>query len=445
MSRLAYDQRVQATDDTGVQLDAEFEVVPEGDLLTLVVKSASGKSTSHPNGLNRHYNRALELLLGRLRDRGAALENGVVDSTRVRNLPESQRSILDERVELADVEDVEQFRRQLGRAQSRIGQSRDGNATKQIRLRLRVPGYDCTPADADRLATDLANPRRTGPVVLPAATRELADRLHFDLEWLERVVTLLQRRKQIVLYGPPGTGKTHLARELARHVAEPGATRLVQFHPSYTYEDFFEGFRPVAGGGSVVFDLVHGPLRRLAKDAADRPDQPHVLIIDEINRANLAKVFGELYFLLEYRDEAVDLQYSPGAQFTLPANVHVIGTMNTADRSIALVDAAMRRRFAFVELHPDHQPVQTLLARWAAANGKDDGRAELLAKLNRAIGEDREFKIGPSYLMKPDADDGLDVVWEHSILPLLEEHYYERMSRQRVHDTFGLDAVRRLP
>ncbi|MEJ2856067.1 MULTISPECIES: hypothetical protein [unclassified Saccharothrix] len=119
--------------------------------------------------------------------------------------------------------------------------------------------------------------------------------------------------------------------------------------------------------------------------------------------------------------------------------------MNTADRSIALVDAAMRRRFAFVELHPDHPPVQGLLTRWAAANGKDDGRAGLPAKLNRVIGTDREFKIGPSYLMKPDADDGLDIVWEHSILPLLEEHYYDRMGRQEVHDTFGLDAIRRLP
>ncbi|MEU4806630.1 hypothetical protein [Actinosynnema sp. NPDC023587] len=119
--------------------------------------------------------------------------------------------------------------------------------------------------------------------------------------------------------------------------------------------------------------------------------------------------------------------------------------MNTADRSIALVDAAMRRRFAFLELHPDHPPVRELLARWAKANGKVDGRAALLAKLNDAIGTDHEFKIGPSYLMKPDADHGLDLVWEHSILPLLEEHYYERMSRQRVHETFGLDAIRSRP
>jgi 5-methylcytosine-specific restriction protein B len=436
---------MHATDDSGAVLNAEFEIEPDGDRLALIMRSRSGKSKGNPDGRNPHYNPALELLLSRLRDRDAVLEDGVVDSARVRNLPEAERTIIESPVVLADVPDIEQFRKVLSRAQGRIGKTSDGNATKQIRLRLRVPGYGVN--DADRLAADLAQrpSQPAGPVELPVATQELADRIHFDLPWLQKIVRLLQHRKQVVLYGPPGTGKTHLARELARHIADQGAIRLVQFHPSYAYEDFFEGFRPRGRGRTAAFELVWGPLRRLAFDAAEDPDQPYVLIIDEINRANLPKVFGELYFLLEYRDEPIDLQYSPGDRFTLPANIFVIGTMNTADRSIALVDAAMRRRFAFVELHPDHPPVQDLLARWSHANGKDDGRVELLTKLNNAIGTDREFKIGPSYLMKADADDDLDLVWEHSILPLLEEHYYERMSRQRVHDTFGLDAIRQLP
>lgn len=439
------DQCVQATDDTGVVLDAEFEIEPDGDGLALVMKSASGRSHRYPNGINPQYNHALELLLSRLRDRGAVLESGVVDSSRARNLPEAERRILDSPVVLEHETDIEQFRKKLGRAQGRVGKNPDGNNTKQIRLRLRVPGYGAS--DADRLARDLSQPssQPAGGVELPAATQELADRLYFDLPWLQRVVTLLQHRKQVVLYGPPGTGKTHVARELARHIADPGATRLVQFHPSYTYEDFFEGFRPRLNGETAAFDLVHGPLRRLATAAERDKGRPHVLIIDEINRANLPKVFGELYFLLEYRDEAIDLQYSPGDRFKLPGNVFIIGTMNTADRSIALVDAAMRRRFAFVELHPDHPPVRDVLARWAEAQGKDDGRAALLDKLNRAIGADHEFKIGPAYLMKPDADHGLDLVWEHSILPLLEEHFYESRSRRQVHDTFGLDAIRNLP
>ncbi|WP_090014330.1 AAA family ATPase [Lentzea albidocapillata] len=281
-----------------------------------------------------------------------------------------------------------------------------------------------------------------GELSLGAVTSAFAGSLHFDQEWLQKVVSALQDRKQVVLYGPPGTGKTYLARELARHITDPTAIRLVQFHPSYAYEDFFEGFRPRSRGETVSFELVPGPLRRLAAAAEADKGRPYVLIIDEINRANLSKVFGELYFLLEYRDATIDLQYSPGDRFKLPPNVFIVGTMNTADRSIALVDAAMRRRFAFFELHPDHPPVSDLLARWATANAKTDDRAELLVKLNSAIGSDREFKIGPSYLMKPDADRGLELVWEQSILPLLEEHYYETLSRQNVHERFGLDVIR---
>jgi 5-methylcytosine-specific restriction enzyme B len=287
----------------------------------------------------------------------------------------------------------------------------------------------------------------SGPPQLAAATQELADTLHFGLPWLQKVVNLLQDHQQIVLYGPPGTGKTYFARKLANHLTGADAVRLVQFHPSYTYEDFFEGFRPKAKGDTAGFELVPGPLRQLAAAAETDKDRPYILVIDEINRAHLAKVFGELYFLLEYRDEKIELQYSPGDRFKLPRNIFFIGTMNTADRSIALVDAAMRRRFAFLELHPDEPPVRDLLARWATATGKNDNRALLLASLNAAIdAEDRDFKIGPSYLMKSDADrdGGLALVWEYSILPLLEEHYYGRLTRSQVHARFGLDAIRRV-
>ncbi|WNV88760.1 hypothetical protein [Umezawaea sp. Da 62-37] len=206
------DHDMQATDDAGAVLDAEFEIEPDGDTLSLVLRSRGGRSSSSPKGRNPHYNPALELLLGRLRDLRAVLVGGFVDSTRTKNLSEAQRAIIESPVVLADVPDIEQFRRVLGRAQARIGKTETGNNTKQIRLRLRVPGYTAT--DADRLAADLARPpqRPAGPVELPAATQEFADRLHFDLPWLQKIVTLMQHRKQIVLYGPPGTGKTYLDR-----------------------------------------------------------------------------------------------------------------------------------------------------------------------------------------------------------------------------------------
>jgi 5-methylcytosine-specific restriction protein B len=297
-------------------------------------------------------------------------------------------------------------------------------------------------------ATVTPPPPPPGSPPLRAVTPELAASLHMSAEWLQDLVDLLAERQQIILYGPPGTGKTYLAQAIARHITQRDAIRLVQFHPSYSYEDFFEGFRPreSADGTALGFAKTAGPLRELAADARTRPEVPHVLIIDEINRGNLAKVFGELYFLLEYRNASIRLQYSPSEPFSLPSNIFIIGTMNTADRTIALVDTAIRRRFAFVELHPDEEPVRDLLARWLAARGESPERAELLRALNEAIGpEDRDFKIGPSYLMRPDLDKPgrLERVWRHDILPTLEEHYFGRYSREQVHERFGLAAIRR--
>ena len=163
----------------------------------------------------------------------------------------------------------------------------------------------------------------------------------------------------------------------------------------------------------------------------------------EINRGNLAKIFGELYFLLEYRDQNVDLLYATDDDigFTLPRNVFVIGTMNTADRSIALVDAAMRRRFAFVSLHPSELPTRDVLRRWLAASERDPGMAALFDELNSRI-EDPDFKIGPSYFMRPAvyAPGGLERAWRTAILPLLEEHHYG--DGVDVPARYGLDAIR---
>lgn len=197
----------------------------------------------------------------------------------------------------------------------------------------------------------------------------------------------------------------------------------MQFHPGYSYEDFFEGYRPDPGGG---FTLKPGPLRKTIDQAREDPSSPYFLIIDEINRGNVAKIFGELYFLLEYRDQTVEPLYSTDeGGLSLPRNVFVIGTMNTADRSIALVDAAMRRRFSFVPLHPGEAPTNGILRRWLRAHQLDESIADLHEQLNRRI-DDPDFKIGPSYFMRSSvyAAGGLERMWRTSILPLLEEHHY---------------------
>lgn len=292
--------------------------------------------------------------------------------------------------------------------------------------------------NGEELHPPLVDPTPGG---LPHATPQLAQDLLLDKPWLDEVIELLEEKRQVVLYGPPGTGKTYLAQALAEHLAGGvGAFEIVQFHPSYTYEDFFEGYRPVPGGaGKVDFAIKSGPLRRIADAAAAAPSIPHVLIIDEINRANLAKVFGELYFLLEYRDQPISLQYSD-MEFTLPENLYIIGTMNTADRSIALVDAAMRRRFYFVEMSPAVAPVSEILSRWLAARGMSDEPARLLAELNTRLG-DPDAAIGPSYLMtehilKPGR---LERIWTHGIIPLLEERFYGNREELK---RFSLQSIR---
>ena len=268
---------------------------------------------------------------------------------------------------------------------------------------------------------------KVGGASVPSATAKLAAKTHLPQEWLQRdVLDLLAEKRQVIFYGPPGTGKTFVAQKLAElFEAHGGETRLVQFHPSYTYEDFFEGYRPVGSDGSgIEFDLVPGPFREMAEHAEAHPDKAHLLIIDEINRGNVAKIFGELYFLLEYRDKSIELQYSRERDFSLPENLYVIGTMNTADRSIALVDSALRRRFYFVGFDPLVEPTKDVLSLWLERNELEPEPAEILNALNRAI-DDQEFSIGPAYFMTADGSEpNLDRVWTHAIRPLLEEHFY---------------------
>jgi len=287
--------------------------------------------------------------------------------------------------------------------------------------------------------------------MLPKVSDALAYELFMPVAPLQEMVDLLNRRRQLVVYGPPGTGKTYVAKKLAERLAgsqDPSRVRLVQFHPSYAYEDFFEGFRPVENDGVAHFALQPGPLKLMAAEAAkaENQDKPYVLIIDELNRANLAKVFGELYFLLEYREETVRLQYRPTEPFSLPDNMFIIGTMNTADRSIALVDAAIRRRFPFYEMHPNREPVKGVLAAYASRLKLTDDRVALLNELNAAMGHrGHDLHIGPSYLMREWLGEpgALDLVWRYDILPLLHEHFYGSKAPEVIDQEFGIAALRK--
>ena len=274
-----------------------------------------------------------------------------------------------------------------------------------------------------------------GPVL---SIPELANQLLLEPDdALTEITELLDDRPQTIFYGPPGTGKTFVAMQLAEVIAgSEERVTLVQFHPSYAYEDFVEGYRPTLDGG---FELKWGPLRRLAKQAEATPNKKFVLVIDEINRANLSKVLGELFFLLEYRDRSVTLQYSDDA-FMLPTNLFIIGTMNTADKSIALVDAALRRRFHFHGFFPDQPPIAGLLKRWLQKNNPEmEWVAETVDRANEKLNE-RDLAIGPSHFMKSDLNDELvERIWIRSVIPYLEDHFFDEPGRV---EDFSLAALK---
>jgi len=263
---------------------------------------------------------------------------------------------------------------------------------------------------------------------------------------------LLKSKRQFILQGAPGTGKTYVATKLAHWWAgQSGRVVSVQFHESYGYEDFVHGIRPRHddNSGNARFVAEDGVFLRFC-ETARRSAARHVLIIDEINRAKTARVFGELLWLLEYRDETITLQY--GQEFSIPPNVYIIGTMNTIDRSIALVDYALRRRFAFVTLWPVRDGKSVVLNAWLKSHGI--GNAEeidrLFVALNTAIAEKEEaLMLGHSYFMVEDArkagrfdDDLLDFIWRTQILPLVAEYEYQ-LSSSQIEEKYGLPAIRK--
>jgi hypothetical protein len=264
------------------------------------------------------------------------------------------------------------------------------------------------------------------------------------------------RPRNYILYGPPGTGKTWSTSKIALALVEDrgfesyadesrdeirrrygalveeGLVEFVTFHQSYSYEEFIEGIRPAAVEGGISYDVEPGIFKKLCDKARARPDRPHVLIIDEINRGNVARIFGELITLIEddKREGAPNaarsrLPYSQG-QFSVPPNLFLVGTMNTADRSVEALDTALRRRFSFIEMLPD--PGLLSKAEFAAFDKPDLG--QLLRAINRRIEclLDRDHQIGHAYFMGVhEADDpeaGLRQVFRDRVIPFLKEYFY---------------------
>ncbi|HKG39446.1 MAG TPA: AAA family ATPase [Conexibacter sp.] len=285
-------------------------------------------------------------------------------------------------------------------------------------------------------------PRPTRARALAALSRDV----HLDIRFLREIAKTLEDRRQVIFYGPPGTGKTYVARRLIEQIApDEDCWDIVQFHPSYTYEDFVLGFRPALdSGGGLAYELREGPLLRLARHAAAHPGKQHVLLVDEINRGNLPRIFGELLFLLEYRDVWVSLMHAPEpthdpeaiiderGRFKLPDNLWLVGTMNTADRSIGLIDAALRRRFHFIPFFPGEGALDGMLSRWLEATHQPravqplaDWVDVLNAQLRRDVG--RHLQIGHSYFMRRRltlAD--VERIWRADILPFLEDQLFGR-------------------
>lgn len=293
----------------------------------------------------------------------------------------------------------------------------------------------------DLFVEDTADEDEDQPEIVypPYTAEDFLKEVYMEESDYNTLVAVLKNKKNIILQGAPGVGKTFAAKRLAYSimgVKDKDRVMMVQFHQSYSYEDFIMGFRPSATG----FELKKGAFYNFCKNAETDSDNDYFFIIDEINRGNLSKIFGELFMLIETDKRGIELQllYSD-ERFSVPANVFIIGMMNTADRSLAMLDYALRRRFAFIDLKPGFETEGFRTYRMGLANDKFNHLIAAVETLNNVIAADDSlgegFCIGHSYFcnLNPDNldDQALSAIVEFELIPLLKEYWFDEPTKVR--------------
>lgn len=276
------------------------------------------------------------------------------------------------------------------------------------------------------------NPAPVPAKTLPRFTKEMfLEQVFMTEDKYDRLVSVLLKKKNVILQGAPGVGKTFAAKRLAYSIMgerDEDKIEFVQFHQNYSYEDFMMGYKPAGDG----FELKYGIFYKFCQKAANHPDKDYFFIIDEINRGNLSKIFGELLMLIEsgYRGTRATLAYN-GLSFTVPQRLHIIGMMNTADRSLAMIDYALRRRFSFFDMEPGFDAEGFIRYQEGFGNETFHALVDKIKDLNREITMDKSlgkgFCIGHSYFCNADqcTDEWMKDVVDYDILPMLKEYWFD--------------------
>lgn len=292
-----------------------------------------------------------------------------------------------------------------------------------------------------------ANPILKKSVAEPYTKEDFLSEVYISENELSTLTSVLHNKKNIILQGAPGVGKTFSARRLAYYLMGEKSTNriaLVQFHQNYSYEDFVMGYKP----DGADFSLQKGVFYRFCVDASNNPDQDYYFIIDEINRGNLSKIFGELLMLIEkdYRGTRLTLAYND-ERFFVPKNLYIIGMMNTADRSLAMIDYALRRRFSFISMKPGFDSMGFIRYQRSLASAKFDKLINAVKELNNAIIADKSlgegFEIGHSYFCGQTkvTDQWLRQVILYDIVPMITEYWFDNKKEVERWTNILMDSI----